>query len=220
MKLFSAFFAFLSFPILSLGQASVSVSVSPKNTPPPKSAPPLAMVDGQPITEDDLLPQVEGQLRPLRDQEYQIKKTGLDTLITQRIVDMEAKKKGVSADKLYEQEVDAKIAEPTDVELKAIYAVQKEQNRPFEEVKPQLAQTLKRARIQQARQEYSAHLREQAKVSVMLNPPRVEVAVDPARVRGNPKAKVMIVEFSDFQCPYCGQVEGTLKNVLAKHEGV
>ena len=219
MKLLSALFAFLLFPILSLGQASVSVSVVPKSTPPPKSAAPLATVDGQPITEDDLLPQVEGPLRPVRDQEYQIKKKALDTLITQRIVDMEAKKKGVSADKLYEQEVDAKVAEPTDVELKAIYAVQKEQNRPFEEVKPQLTQTLKRARIQQARQEYSARLREQAKVAVMLNPPRVDVAFDPARVRGNPKAKVMIVEFSDFQCPYCGQVEGTLKTVLAKHEG-
>src|SRR5882724_7372317 len=181
MKLHTALFAFLLFPILSLGQASVSVSVAPK------SAQPLATVDGQPITEDDLLPQIEGALRPLRDQEYQIKKKALDALITQRIVDMEAKKKGVSADKLYEQEVDAKVAEPTDVELKAIYAVQKEQDRPFEEAKPQLAQTLKRARIQQARQEYSAHLREQAKVSVMLNPPRVEVAVDPARVRGNLK---------------------------------
>jgi len=204
---------------LCLGQASVSLSVSPKSTPPPKSAAPLATVDGQPITEDDLLPQVEGPLRPLREQEYQIKKKALDTLITQRVVDMEAKKKGVSADKLYEQEVDAKVAEPSDVEVKAIYTMQKEQlNRPFEEAKPLLAQTLKRAKIQQARQEYSAHLREQAKVSVMLNPPRVEVAVDPARVRGNPKAKVMIVEFSDFQCPYCGQVEGTLKSVLAKHQ--
>ena len=222
MKLHTALFASLLFPILSMGQASVSVSVAPKGTQPPaKSTQPLATVDGQPITEEDLLPQVEGPLRPLRDQEYQIKKKALDTLITQRIVDMEAKKKGVSADKLYEQEVDAKVAEPTDVELKAIYAVQKEQDRqdrPFEEAKPQLAQTLKRIRIQQARQEYSAHLREQAKVSVMLNPPRVEVAVDPARVRGNPKAKVMIVEFSDFQCPYCGRVEGTLKSVLAKHQ--
>jgi len=221
MKLHTALFASLLFPILSMGQASVSVSAVPKGTPPPpKSTQPLATVDGQAITEEDLLPQVEGPLRPLRDQEYQIKKKALDTLITQRIVDMEAKKKGVSADKLYEQEVDAKVAEPTDVELKAIYAVQqKEQGRPFEEVKSQLAQTLKRARIQQARQEYSAHLREQAKVSVMLSPPRVEVAVDPARVRGNPKAKVMIVEFSDFQCPYCGRVEATLKSVLAKHDG-
>jgi len=210
MKAYSALLAFLLSPILSLGQSSV----------PPKSTQPLATVDGQAITEEDLLPQIQGQLRPLRDQEYQIKKKALDTLITERIVNIEAKKKGVSADKLYEQEVDAKVVEPTDVELKAIYTVQKDQsNRPFEEVKPQLAQTLKRAKIQQARQEYSTRLREQAKVFLLLSPPRVEVAVDPARVRGNPKAKVMIVEFSDFQCPYCGQVEGTLKSVLAKHEG-
>jgi protein-disulfide isomerase len=220
MKPHTALFASLLFPILCFGQASVSVSVSPTNTPLlPKSAQPLATIDGQSITEDELLAQVEGALRPLRDQEYQIKKKALDSLITQRIVDMEAKKKGVSADKLYEQEVDAKVAEPTDVELKAIYTVQKEQNRSFEEVKLQLAQTLKRARIQQARQEFSTRLREQAKVSIMLNAPHVEVAFDPARVRGNPKAKVMIVEFSDFQCPYCGKVEATLKSVLAKHEG-
>jgi protein-disulfide isomerase len=144
----------------------------------------------------------------------------LDTLITQRILEVEAKKKGLTTDKLLEQEVDAKVAEPTDVELNAIYAVQKEQiNRPFEEVKTQLQQSLKKAKIQQARQEYSAHLREQSKIAVLLGPPRVQVGFDPARVRGNPKAKVMIVEFSDFQCPYCGQVEATLKNVLAKHEG-
>ncbi len=210
MKLHTALFAFLLFPILSLGQSSV----------PPKSTPPLATVDGQPVTDEDLAPYVEGQLRPLRDQEYQLKKKALDTLINQRLVEAEAKKKGVTTEKLYEQDVDAKVPEPTDVELNAIYAVQKEQiNRPFEEVKPQLQQSLKKAKIQQARQEYSAHIRGQAKVSVLLSPPRVQVAFDPARVRGNPKAKVMIVEFSDFQCPYCGQVEATLKSVLAKHEG-
>src|SRR5262249_15723123 len=149
-------------------------------TPPPKSAPALATVDGQPITEDDLLPQVEGPLRPLRDQEYQIKKKALDSLIAQRILDGEAKKKGLTTDKLMEQEVDAKVAEPTDVELNAIYTMQKDQlNRSFEEAKPQLSQALKRAKIQQARQEYSAHLREQAKVAVLLSPPRTQVAVDP-----------------------------------------
>ena len=210
MRVHTALFAFLLFPILSLGQASVSVS--------PKSAQTLATVDGQTITEEDLLPQVQGQLLPIRDQEYQVKKKALDNLITQRILEGEAKKKGLTTDKLLEQEVDAKVPEPTDVEMNAIYTMQREQlNRPFEEAKAQIQQNLKRAKIQQARQEYTAHLREQAKVSMFLRPPRVQVAFDPARVRGNPKAKVMIVEFSDFQCPYCGQVEGTLKSVLAKH---
>ena len=210
MKPYSAFFAFLLSPVLCLGQSAVSS----------KSVPPVATVDGHAITEEDLAPLVAGQLRPLHEQEYQIKKKALDTLITQRIVEIEAKKRGISADKLYEQEVDAKVGEPSDVELNAVYAVQKEQlNRPFAEVKPQLAQTLKRAKTQQARQEYAARLREQSKVAVLLSPPRVQVGFDPARVRGNSKAKVMIVEFSDYQCPYCGQVETTLKSVLAKHEG-
>jgi protein-disulfide isomerase len=192
-----------------------------QSTAPKQNAAPVATVDGQTITDDDLDPYVQSQLRPLREQEYQIKKKALDSLISQRVLEAQAKKKGLTTEKLLEQEVDTKVPEPTDVELSAIYAVQREQlNRPFEEVKAQLQQSLKRAKIQQGRQEYSAHLREQAKVAILLSPPRVHVGFDPARVRGNPKARVMIVEFSDFQCPYCGQVEATLKNVLAKHEGV
>jgi protein-disulfide isomerase len=54
-------------------------------------------------------------------------------------------------------------------------------------------------------------------VVVLLAAPRVEVAFDPARVRGNPKAPVMIVEFSDYQCPYCHSVEPTVKDLLAKY---
>jgi len=207
--------------ILSFSVAAVCAAQSsaPAKSAAEKSALPLATIDGQTITDDELAPYVQSQLRPLRDQEYQIKKKALDNLISQKLVEAEAKKKGVTMEKLYEQEVDAKVPEPTDVELNAIYAVQKEQlNRPFEDVKAQLQQNLKRAKTQQARQEYSARLRDQAKVAILLSAPRIQVGFDPARVRGNPKARVMIVEFSDFQCPYCSQVEATLKSVLSKHQ--
>jgi protein-disulfide isomerase len=210
MRYACSLFSVLLLPILSNPQSIEST----------KKSDPIATVDGQAITEDDLAPLVQGQLRPLRDQEYQIKKKALENLISQKVLDAEAKKKGLTADKLLEQEVDSKMPEPTDAEINAVYAVQKDQiNRPLAEVKPQLQQNLKRAKIQIARQEYSAHLREQAKVAVLLSPPRVQVSFDPKRVKGNPKARVMIVEFSDFQCPYCEQVEVTLKSVLAKHEG-
>jgi protein-disulfide isomerase len=184
----------------------------------PRAAMPLATVDGQPITDDDLAPYVAGQLRPIREQEYQIKKKALDVLIGQKLLEAAARNKGLSTEKLLEQEVDAKVPEPTDTEISAIYAVQREQiGRPLEEVKAQLQQSLKKAKIAQARQEYSARLREQSKVTVSMTAPRTQVGFDPARVRGNPKAKVMIVEFSDFQCPYCAEVQNTLKSLLAKH---
>jgi len=186
-----------------------------------KASPPLATVDGQSITDDDLAPYVASQLRPIREQEYQIKRKALDALIGQKVVEAEAKKRGLTTEKLLEQDVDAKVSEPTEAEINAVYLVQREQiGRPFEEVKGQLQQSLKKSKIAQARQDYAAKLRDQAKVSVLMTPPRTQVGFDPARVRGNPKAKVMIVEFSDFQCPYCGQVQRTLKNVLAKHQDV
>lgn len=218
----------LLLPCLSSGQTSAKKSKTPdkvaerpaaKAISAAETSPKVATIDDQTITEDDLAPLVAGQLRPLKDQEYQIKKRALDSLINQKVVDAEAKRKGLTTEKLYEQEADAKVAEPTDVELNAIYTVQREQlNRPFEEAKAQLAQNLKRARTQQARMDYATHLREQAKVALLLSPPRMQVGFDPARVRGNPKAKVMIVEFSDFQCPFCGQVESTLNSILAKHK--
>jgi len=210
MRHMCSLFSILLIPVLCSAQSNAST----------RKSDPVATVDGQAITEDDLAPLVQGQLRPLRDQEYQIKKKALENLISQKVLEAEAKKKGLTADKLLEQEVDSKMPEPSDVEINAVYAVQKDQlNRPLEEVKPQLQQNLKRAKIQIARQEYSARLREQAKVALLLSPPKVQVTFDAKRVKGNPKARVMIVEFSDFQCPYCGQVEATLKSVLAKHEG-
>jgi len=204
----SLFVSVLLMPICCLAQSSVAA----------KSTETLATVGGQPVTEDDLLPGIASKLISLRNLEYQMKKQALDNLIDQRLLEAEAKRKGIAADKLLEQEVDAKVAEPTDAELNAYYLAQKtELNRPFNEVKAQIEPSLRQARVQQARQAFYAHLREQAKVVVLLSPPRIEVGFDPTRVRGNPKAKVMIVEFSDFQCPYCGRVEATLQSVLAKH---
>jgi protein-disulfide isomerase len=183
-------------------------------------SPILGVVEGQPITEDDLAPQVQGQLGSLREQEYRIKKQGLDNLINQKLIEAEAKKKGISPDQLFEQEINAKVPEPTDAELRAVYAIQREQlNLPFEDAKAQLQQTMKKAKVQQALQEYITTLREQAKFSILLVAPQVQVGFDPARVRGNAKARVMIVEFADFQCPFCGQVQPSLKDLLAKHEG-
>jgi protein-disulfide isomerase len=209
-KVLTAFLACLILSVIACAQA-----------PEPSKAAkePIATIAGQPVYEDDLLPTVAPKLIQLRDQEYQIKKQALENLIDQKLLEAEAKKKSVSTDKLLEQEADAKIADPTDAEVYAFYLGQKSQSsRPFDDVKVQLKASLKQAKIQQARQDFYAQLRKQSQVAVLLQAPKVEVSYDPERVRGNPKAPVMIVEFSDFQCPYCQAVEATLKTVLAKHE--
>jgi protein-disulfide isomerase len=45
------------------------------------------------------------------------------------------------------------------------------------------------------------------------------VPVDPARdhVRGPDDAQITIVEYGDFECPYCGRAESVLRELLAEH---
>ena len=44
-----------------------------------------------------------------------------------------------------------------------------------------------------------------------------KVAVGNAPVKGDPEAKVTIVEFSDFQCPFCGRAMPVLKQVESRY---
>jgi protein-disulfide isomerase len=46
---------------------------------------------------------------------------------------------------------------------------------------------------------------------------RYEIAVNGAPVRGAEKAMVTIIEFSDFQCPFCGRVSPTLDQVIDEY---
>lgn len=181
----------------------------------------VAVVEGNVITEADLLPRIQAQVQQLRQQEYEAKSRALESLIDQKLLEAEADRRGVSMAELMRQEVETKAAEPTDAEVEAFYLGQKERlgNRPLADVKDQVIQVLRQMRQQQARQNFQLSLREKANISVLLSPPRTEVSLDPSRVRGNPEAPVTIVEFSDFQCPFCQRAYPVMKEILSKYDG-
>src|SRR5690349_21278477 len=104
-----AFFLLLSSSTYALAQAGS------------KETEPLAVVAGQTITSEDLLPFIQVQVFQLRLQEYELRNRALENAINQKLVELEAKKKGIPAEKLLEQDVDAKLAEPTEGELQALF---------------------------------------------------------------------------------------------------
>ncbi|NMG05854.1 thioredoxin domain-containing protein [Brasilonema sp. UFV-L1] len=63
------------------------------------------------------------------------------------------------------------------------------------------------AQIQQAQQTF---------VRQMKTNPQEVIGESPAI--GSSESKVLLVEFSDFQCPYCAQAHETLKQFMAKHK--
>jgi protein-disulfide isomerase len=78
---------------------------------------------------------------------------------------------------------------------------------------------MRSAEIEEARRKYGDSLRAKADISILLQPPSVHVVYDPTRIKGNPDAPVTIVEFADFQCPFCKKTDATLIALLAKYDG-
>src|SRR2546426_7761262 len=99
---------------------------------------PVATVDGQPIYAQDLMSAAGPSLLELRNQEYKVKREALDKLIFKKLVEAEAKKKGVTAEELLQQEVDSKVAAPSDEEAKGYYLAGRNQTTlPFDQIKSQ-----------------------------------------------------------------------------------
>jgi protein-disulfide isomerase len=207
------------FPALLLASAFFAATCVAQNADSPKSKQAVATVGEQTIYESDLASSAEGQLQQLRSQEYDIKRKALDSLIEQKMLDNAAKAKGITTEQLLHQEVDAKVKEPNDDMVQGFYLAQSGRlNRPLDDaLKTQLRTAIRQSQLQQLRQDFINQLRSDNKVVVLLSPPRVQVAHDPKRLRGNAKAPVMIVEFSDYQCPYCHAVEPTVKAILAQY---
>ena len=203
--------------LASVAYASPVPSNAEEGTP-EKTDKPVAIVAGHPILESELSLQTRAQMQQLRNQEYEIKRTALDNLVIQKLVEAEAKSQKISIPELLAREVDGRVRETTEEEIKAFYEGQKDRiNRPLEEVKDQIAAVLKQNRAQQARQDYFATLRKKLPVDILLQPVRLNIQADARRARGPQNAPITIVEFSDFQCPFCLKAYPTVRAVLAKY---
>jgi len=67
--------------------------------------------------------------------------------------------------------------------------------------------------------EFLSGLRAKADVRILMEPPRLRLAVGDDPTRGPADAPVTIVEFSDFQCPYCSRATATLKKLETAYPG-
>lgn len=180
----------------------------------------VAIVAGEPISARELEAAAASQIMQLRNQEYQAKSRVLNDLIRRRAVEVEARSRGLTVEQLYAKEIDARIPNPGEAEVFAYYlGIKSQLNKSFQEVKTQLQANLKSLEANQMREDYQEFLRGKAEISVLLQAPRVEVAFDRARLRGDPKAPVTIVEFADYQCPYCQKAEPAMKQLLEKYPG-
>jgi protein-disulfide isomerase len=190
---------------------------------PPAAAPSdvVAVIAGEPFTARELEEAAGPRLFQLRSQQYLAQRQILDDAIATRLLEREAAQRKVTVEELTRQEVSAKVAPVTEAEQKAFYEQNKPRFGPLTEAEAlkRIETGLGQQRADQRRAEFVGTLRARAGVRVLLDPPRlaVETAGDPSR--GPADAPVTIVEFSDFQCPFCSRAIDTLKKIEENYAG-
>lgn len=189
---------------------------------------PVAKIGGKTITAGELDEAVKKDLARLeqqyQEQKYQLRHNTLESMLRQRAFDERAKAKGISREELVTKEIADKIPDPSDDEIRALYERAKaggQQLPPFDQVKGDIARFIKNQKGQGALAEYYEQLKKDMDIQILLPPylpPKVEVAAT-GPARGPEAAPITIVEFSDFECPYCVRAEPTVKELLAAYPG-
>jgi hypothetical protein len=133
---------------------------------------------------------------------YDARRSALEQIISDLLLEEEAAAKGISKDELVDQAITQKVEVVTDSDIEAFYNQNRSGlgGRTLDQMKEQIRQFLASQRVSQVRQEFFDQLKKKAEVRVSIEPPRAPVTVaanDPSL--GPADAPVTIVEFSDFQ---------------------
>ena len=174
----------------------------------------LATVDGYEITRQEVEEIAPDQFIQVNQQLHDLTERALSQAIETKLLDFQAEKEGLDVDGLVAREVLSKLPDPTEQQIDSIYNVYREQlnNAPRDSVTPQIVDFLNRQQRSVGMQVYLAQLRAQYDVRNLLEPARIEVeATGPSK--GPEDAPITLVEFSDFECPFCVRVLPTLDQV-------
>ena len=148
---------------------------------------------------------------------YDARRGALEELIASKLMDEEAKAEGIDRAALVEKAITSKVGAVTEAEIAAWYQANQArvQGASLDKVRQPIRTFLTQERMQKVREQYIDELKSKTRVRMLLDPPRQKVKMVAASpTRGPSDAPIQIVEFSDFQCPFCQRVGPALKQVL------
>jgi protein-disulfide isomerase len=150
---------------------------------------------------------------------YEARRIAIDQLVADALLNQEAAARKLDPAALVAQEITAKVALPTDDDAAVWFGQnqQRLQGATLDQTRDAIKAFLLQERTLTARQEYLDELRSKASVEILLDAPRQVVAAAGRPAKGPDDAPVEIVEFSDFQCPYCLSAFPTVNRILATY---
>lgn len=180
----------------------------------------VAVVDGREIRQREVDELLIAQVMPLQQQLYALRKAAVENLVTTALLEAEARKRNMSLEELRRVLTSGHVS----VELMEVENAYAENISAFAAMSPDEAK--ERLRLDLETQKRIAQykntineLREKAVIQVNLQEPRWPWL---ATSEGSPSlglagSAITIIEFADFQCPYCRESQKVLKQVLQNY---
>lgn len=180
----------------------------------------VAKIGDEEITEEALIGEDKLDFFELKKREYDLRMERLNRLMEEKIIGAEAKK----ANMPLQEFIDKKVVKGEIKISKSDYdKFVKEKKIPESQITPQIKERiesyLKSEKRQNLIQSYIAKLTKNNPVEVYFKKPRMDVQVEVgnAPTFGKPDAKVTVIEFSDFQCPFCARAADTVNELKKKY---
>ena len=183
--------------------------------------PVVANVNGKVITQRDVDDSISSQIFPLQQEMYALRKVALENLILRALLEEAAKKRGISVDELKKQLTTGKVeVTASEVEHEYLRNVSAFGAMSPDEAKERIRLSMESQERMKLYTNALAELKKNANIELRLDEPRLPFIGD---VLGSPSigpknAPVTIIEFSDFQCPFCRESVSVIKEVLETYK--
>jgi protein-disulfide isomerase len=187
---------------------------------PAPSAEAVAKVNGEIVSAKDFYTGIEGDLYEAEMKVYEIKYTRLQSLIMEKLIAQDPNKKNLSNEQFVEQYItkDVKVSD-AQVE-KFIKDRQIPKDQVTAEIKGRIVEYLTVEEKKNSMDKWIAEKTKKSPVEVYFAKPTLpvfDVQAGDAPSKGGQDAKVTIIEFSDFQCPFCSKGATILSEIEKKY---
>ncbi len=202
--------------VVSFGTASLG------DDRPVGSAPAVAQVGNVQISLDKVeqssgssLTQARGRVLNAQYQYYVAQHEALEKLIDKEVLEQQARKEKVTVEELLRRHIKDTIKDPSE-ETMRIYYIALQTDQPYSDLRGKIRDHIRDLEERKLVADYVKSLRAQDKIQIMLEPPREEVATGATPTMGPAAAPVTVVEFADYQCPYCRGTEANVDKLRAQ----
>jgi protein-disulfide isomerase len=150
---------------------------------------------------------------------YEARRAAVDEIVGEKLIADEAGTRGIATTALIDAEITSKIATVSEADVVAWYNANpsRVQGAKLDQVRQPIRSLLTQQRTSQVYQAYVEKLRAKGSVRIALEPPRQKVAAADGQTRGPASAPIELIEFSDFQCPYCLRANPVVTQVLSTY---